>query len=79
MLSAFAQCYPVWLSNGFTPFLREYQECSYLQGKRVRMQLLNGNVIVEGTVVGVDENTANLKVDDGTRIMLVNSGEAHLI
>ena len=79
VLSAFGQCYPVWKANGFDPFLKEYESCSYLQGKHVRMQLLNGNVIAEGTVVGIDEKTACLKVDDGTQIRLVNSGEAHLL
>ena len=79
ILSAFAQCYPVWQANGFEPFLKEYESCSYLQGKRVRMQLLNGSVIVEGTVVGIDEKTACLKVDDGTQVQLVNSGEAHIL
>lgn len=79
VLSSFAQCYPVWQSNGFTPFLKEYESCSYLQGKNVRMQLLNGNVIVEGKVVGIDEATACLKVDDGTKVQLVNSGEAHIL
>ena len=28
ILSAFAQCYPVWKANGFDPFLKEYQEAS---------------------------------------------------
>ena len=79
ILSAFDQCYPVWQSNGFEPFLKEYESCSYLQGKEVRMQLLNGDVIVEGTVIGIDEKTACLKVDDGVKVVLVNSGEAHII
>lgn len=78
VLSAFGQCYPVWLEKGFDPFMDEYKECSYLQGKRVRMQLLNGNVIVEGTVVGIDDS-AQLLVDDGAEIRSVNSGEAHLL
>ncbi len=79
ILSAFDQCYPVWQEKGFEPFLKEYESCSYLQGKTVRMQLLNGDVIVEGTVIGIDEKTACLKVDDGVKISLVNSGEAHII
>ena len=57
----------------------EYESCSYLQGKLVRMQLLSGDVIVEGTVIGIDEDTACLKVDDGVKVTLVNSGEAHII
>ena len=79
VLSSFEQCYHVWQSNGFAPFYKEYEECSYLNGKRVRMQLLNGNVIVEGVVVGVDEATLCLKVNDGNKVQLVNSGEAHII
>lgn len=79
VLSAFQQCYPVWQEKKFEPFLKEYESCSYLQGKEVRMQLLSGDVIVEGTVIGIDETTACLKVDDGVRIQLVNSGEAHII
>lgn len=79
VLSAFGQCYPVWQANGFEPFIKEYESCSYLQGKHVRMQLLNGDVIVEGIVLGIDEKTACLKIDDGTQVRLVNSGEAHII
>ena len=79
ILSAFDQCYPVWQEKGFEPFLKEYESCSYLQGKLVRMQLLSGDVIVEGTVIGIDEETACLKVDDGVKVTLVNSGEAHII
>ena len=78
ILSAFHQCYPVWQENGFDPFLKQYQSCSYLTGKHVRMQLLNGDVIVEGKVVGVDDS-ACLLVDDGTGIKQVNSGEAHIL
>ena len=58
ILSAFDQCYPVWQEKGFEPFLKEYESCSYLQGKIVRMQLLSGDVIVEefcpGTEISVD-------------------------
>ena len=78
ILSAFEQCYPVWKEKGFDPFMDEYKSCSYLQGKHVRMQLLNGTAIVEGVVVGVDEN-ALLLVDDGTKVVPVNSGEAHVL
>ena len=79
ILSAFDQCYTVWKSNGFEPFFKEYQACNYLQGKHVRMQLLDGRPIAEGIVVGIDEATSYLKVDDGTKIHLVNSGEAHIL
>ena len=78
ILSSFEQCYPVWLEKGFDPFLEEYRSCSYLQGKKVRMALLNGTTIAEGTVVGIDE-TAQLLVDDGTQVKAVNSGEAHIL
>ena len=78
ILSAFDQCYTVWLSNGFEPFLKEYQSCSYLDGKSVRMQLLDGRPIAEGTVVGVDK-TGYLMINDGEQIRLINSGEAHLL
>ena len=78
VISAFGQCYPVWLERGFDPFIDEYKSCSYLQGKHVRMQLLNGTVIVEGTVVGIDD-TAQLLVDDGENLVAVNSGEARVV
>ena len=78
ILSTFEYCYGIWQEKGFSPFMAEYKSCSYLQGKRVRMALLNGATIVEGTVVGVDEN-AMLLVDDGTQVMAVNSGEAHVL
>ena len=78
ILSSFEQCYPVWREKGFGPFIDEYKACSYLQGKRVRMQLLNGNTIVTGTVVGIDDS-AQLLVDDGTSVCAVNSGEAHVL
>lgn len=78
ILSSFEQCYPVWKERGFDPFMAEYRSCSYLQGKHVRMALLNGTTIAEGKVVGVDEN-AYLLVDDGTKVHTVNSGEAHVL
>ena len=78
VLSAFEQCYRVWQEKGFAPFMDEYKSCSYLMGKRVRMQLLNGDPIVEGAVVGVDDS-ACLLVDDGTKVCAVNSGEAHIL
>ena len=78
ILSSFEQCYPVWKEKGFDPFMDVYKSCSYLQGKRVRMALLNGSTIVEGTVVGVDER-AFLLVSDGTQVTAVNSGEAHVL
>ena len=78
ILSAFEQCYTVWKERGFDPFMDEYRACSYLQGKRVRMALLNGTTIAEGEVVGIDEN-ALLLVDDGTKVHAINSGEAHVL
>lgn len=78
IISAFIQCYPVWKSNGFEPFKREFVSCSYLLGKRVSMQLLNGDVIAEGLACGVDDNGC-LLVDEGSRVVAVNSGEAHVL
>lgn len=78
IISAFQQCYPVWLSNGFAPFKREFVSCSYLMGKRVRMQLLNGDVIAEGLACGVDDNGC-LLVDEGGKVTAINSGEAHVL
>ena len=78
VLSAFGQCYPVWQERGIDPFMDEYKSCGYLQGRRVRMQLLNGDTIVEGKVVGVDAS-AHLLVDDGAQVQSVNSGEAHIL
>ena len=78
ILSSFEQCYPVWQERGFDPFMDEYRSCSYLQGKHVRMALLNGTTIAEGEVVGIDEN-AFLLVDDGATVHSVNSGEAHVL
>ena len=80
ILSAFEQCYPVWQSNKFPPFAKEYESCNYLAGKRVRMQTLAGDVIAEGTVVGIEPVTACLLIDDGTQTrVVVNSGEAIVI
>ena len=78
ILSAFAQCYPVWLENGFGPFKREFISCNYLMGKFVRMQLLNGDVIAEGLACGIDDSGC-LLVDEGTTVTAVNSGEAHVL
>jgi BirA family biotin operon repressor/biotin-[acetyl-CoA-carboxylase] ligase len=78
ILSAFAQCYPVWLSNGFAPFKKEFVSCNYLLGKHVRMQLLNGDIIAEGMAAGIGDDGC-LLVDDGTRLVAVNSGEAHVL
>lgn len=78
VLSAFGQCYTVWQETGFEPFMKEYQSCSYLTGKRVSMQLLNGNVIAEGTVLGIDKD-ARLLLSDGDTVTAVNSGEAHIL
>ena len=78
VLSSFMQCYPVWQERGIEPFLKEYQSCNYLLGRRVSMQLLNGNVIVEGAVIGIDFDGC-LLVDDGVQVHRVNSGEAHIL
>lgn len=78
VLSAFEQCYPVWKERGIEPFMDEYKACSYLKGKRVRMQLLSGDALVTGEVVGID-GEAHLLVDDGTTVRAVNSGEAHVL
>lgn len=78
VLSAFGQCYAVWQENGFAPFIDEYKSCSWLAGKRVRMQVLNGDTIVEGVVAGIDDSGC-LLVDDGATVHQVNSGEAHIL
>lgn len=80
LVAAFASRYALWEQEGLAPFLGEYEACSYLSGRAVRVRVVDlfENVLAEGRACGVDA-AGRLLVDDGVRIVAVSSGEAHLV
>lgn len=79
VLERLAASYDRWRAEGFAPFLDEYSAHALLTGKAVRIEDIEGNVIVEGRANGVDEDGRLLVFDAEAReAVAVSSGEAHI-
>lgn len=70
--------YPLWCEQGFEPFRAEFDGCSALSGRFVRMEDLSGNVLVAGTVTRVaPDGRLVLRTPEGMEVF-ASSGEAHI-
>lgn len=70
--------YPLWCEQGFEPFQAEFDACSALSGRFVRMEDLSGNVLAAGTVTRVaPDGRLVLRTPEGAEV-IASSGEAHI-
>ena len=70
--------YPLWCEQGFGPFQAEFDACSALSGRFVRMEDLSGNVLAAGTVTRVaPDGRLVLRTPEGVEVF-ASSGEAHI-
>ena len=70
--------YPLWYEQGFEPFQAEFDACSALSGRFVRMEDLSGNVLAAGTVTRVaSDGRLVLRTPEGAEVF-ASSGEAHI-
>ena len=70
--------YPLWCEQGFEPFQAEFDACSALFGRFVRMEDLSGNVLAAGTVTRVaPDGRLVLRTPEGVEVF-ASSGEAHI-
>lgn len=70
--------YPLWCEQGFEPFQAEFDACSALSGRFVRMEDLSGNVLAAGTVTRVaPDGRLVLRTPEGVEAF-ASSGEAHI-
>ena len=70
--------YPLWCEQGFEPFQAEFDACSALSGRFVRMEDLSGNVLAAGTVTRVaPDGRLVLRTPEGLEVF-ASSGEAHI-
>ncbi len=70
--------YPQWCELGFAAFVSEFDRCSALTGRVVRMEDIEGNPLASGTVVRVStDGRLVLRTAEGKEL-LVSSGEAHI-
>lgn len=73
-----AVMYPLWCKQGFEPFQAEFDACSALTGRFVRMEDLSGNVLAAGTVARVaSDGRLVLRTPEGVEVF-ASSGEAHI-
>ena len=73
-----AIAYPLWCEQGFEPFQAEFDACSALSGRFVRMEDLSGNVLAAGTVTRVaPDGRLVLRTPEGVDVF-ASSGEAHI-
>ena len=70
--------YPLWCEQGFRHFQAEFDACSALSGRFVRMEDLSGNVLAAGTVTRVaQDGRLVLRAPEGVEVF-ASSGEAHI-
>ena len=73
-----AALYPCWCESGLAPFVDEFNACSALAGREVRMEDIEGNLLTAGVVQRVcPDGRLSLRASDGSEV-LVGSGEAHI-
>lgn len=79
LLKALDRRYARWVSEGFGAFTEEYDSCAFLTGRTVGISAMNGDIVVEGKVVRVDER-GNLVLRDADGCeRAIASGEAHVV
>ncbi len=79
VLKSFSDAYRVWLTQGFIPFLDEYESCSYLTGRHICVENIDGSHLASGNVLGVtEEGSLMISSDDSNRQLVVSSGEVHI-
>lgn len=79
LLGTFDAAYGAWLTNGFEPFVDEYNKRAFLNGRTVGIASMNANVIDGGLVVRTD-GCGNLVLrDEEGNEHCVSSGEAHIL
>lgn len=73
-----AIAYPMWCEQGFGSFQAEFDGCSALSGRFVRMEDLSGNVLAAGMVTRVaPDGRLVLRTPEGVEVF-ASSGEAHI-
>lgn len=70
--------YGRWRELGFMPSQGSYDAVAFLNARRVRIEDIAGDTLVEGVVEGVDER-GRLLVRTADGVVPVSSGEAHVI
>ena len=70
--------YGRWRELGFMPSQGSYDAAAFLNARRVRIEDIAGDTLVEGVAEGVDER-GRLLVRTADGVVPVSSGEAHVI
>lgn len=78
-ISEFIPLYNMWISNGFTPFVREYNGYASLSGCFVRIVDLLGKEFAQGEVLRVEANGCLILSDTSGAEISIASGEVHLV
>ncbi len=80
VLDEFSTLYAAWRDRGFSHLLAEYEACSYLVGRQVRVENLDGSLVAQGIVCGTDEHAHLLVLPaEGATPVAVSSGEVHIV
>lgn len=79
VVNELSSAYKQWLLSGFTSFKGEYQENSALDKKHIKVLSLNGDILYEGSVCGIDDEGRLCLKDNQGEIKRVHSGEVHLV
>jgi len=78
VLESFEGRYRTWLEEGFAAFCDEFNACSWLVGKSVRIADIHGVVLLEGLAQGVDP-AGRLLVQTPSGLKPALSGEVHIL
>lgn len=78
LLKEIAMEYEVWCEQGFSAFIDEYQDHMAFIGDEVCLEALDGKVLNEGRIQGIDQWGRLLIMTDQGKIAPVSSGEVHV-
>ena len=79
VLAQLGKAYRTWVDEGPAPALAEFARHSFLTGRSVRVATVDGAVVCEGAVRGIDEDARLIVADASGELHRVSSGEAHLV
>lgn len=71
--------YNQWLAEGFSSLRDEYRDNASLQGCRVQLRSLSGDVLHEGTVCDVDAQGHLCLIGQAGEHIKASSGEVHIV
>ena len=77
MIANLERSFDQWCHEGFEPFKSRFESCMAYRATSVELELIDGSMLVSGTIQGID-NQGQLLIECAGEVRAYASGEVHL-